>query len=125
VVRVHAPPPNSFPAPDVSGVRGLALPDLPATAVSILFAIIGWSEEGASAAAFFVLLLLMCVVQWMRPTLLVWGLLVCLFSAYAEAVIATPHNGTFTDYLLFSLCGAVPAVVLLFGRPKGQRALLS
>jgi hypothetical protein len=93
---------------------------LPAAAVSIFFAIVGWGEEGASAAAFFILLLLVCVVQWIRPTLLVWGLLVCIFSAYAAAVIATPHNGTFSGYLFFSLCGAVPAVVLLFGRPKGQ-----
>jgi hypothetical protein len=93
---------------------------MPAAAVLIFFAVMGWSEEGASAAAIFILLLLVCVVQWMRPTLLVWGLLVCLFSAYAAAVIATPHNGTFSDYLFFSLCGAVPAVVLLFGRPKGQ-----
>ena len=75
--------------------------------------------------AIFILLLLVCVVQWMRPTLLVWGLLVCLFSAYAAEVIATPHNGTFSDYLFFSLCGAGPAVVLLFGRPKGSMSAVA
>jgi hypothetical protein len=93
---------------------------LPAVVVSILFAIMGWGEEKASGAGLFILLLLVCVVQWVRPTLLVWALLLCLFSAYAVAVIATPHNGTFTDYLVFFLCGAVPAVVLLFGQPKSQ-----
>jgi hypothetical protein len=98
---------------------------MPAAAVLIFFAVMGWGEEGASAAAIFILLLLVCVVQWMRPTLLVWGLLVCLFSAYAAAVIATPHNGTFSDYLFFSLCGAVPAVVLLFGRPKGSMSAVA
>src|ERR1700739_439469 len=76
---------------------------LPAAAVAILFALVGWGEEGPSGAALFILLLLVCVVQWVRPTFLVWGLLLCLFSAYAVAVIAIPHNGTFTDYLVFSL----------------------
>ena len=93
---------------------------LPAAAVSIFFAMMGWGEGGASGATIFLVLLLVCAVQWVRPTLLIWGLLLCLFSTYAVVVIATPHNGTFTDYLVFFLCGATPAVVLLFGRPKSQ-----
>jgi hypothetical protein len=91
---------------------------LPAAVVSLLFAIMGWGEEGPSGAALFIILLLVCLVQWLYPTLLVWGLLLILFSAYAVVVIATPHNGTFTDYLVFFLCGAIPSVVLLLGRPK-------
>jgi hypothetical protein len=39
---------------------------LPAAA-AILFAVMGWGEEGASGAALFILLLVICVVQWVRP----------------------------------------------------------
>jgi hypothetical protein len=95
---------------------------LPAALVSGFFALMGWGEGGISGAALFILLLGLCVVQWVYPTLLMWGLLLSLFSAYAVAVVVTPHNGTFADYMFFFFCGAVPAVLLLFGKPKKKNA---
>jgi hypothetical protein len=78
----------------------------------------GWSEEGAPGAALFILTAgdVRCPVGLSHSLSL--GLLVCLFSSYAATVIATPHNDTFTDDRLLSLCSAVPAVLLLFGRPR-------
>ncbi len=40
------------------------------------------------------------------------------FVTFAVAVAVTPHNGTLTEYLLFFLYGAVPAVSLFFVRPR-------
>jgi hypothetical protein len=91
---------------------------LPTAFVSAFFALMGWGAEGFSGAALYILLLLLCFTQWVYPTLLVWGLLLFLFSAYAVAVAATPHAGLLTDYVVFFLCGAVPAALLLLGRPK-------
>jgi hypothetical protein len=71
-----------------------------------------------SGAALYILLLLVCLTQSVYPTRLGWVLLFGLFSAYAVAVAVTPSNGTLTDYVVFLLCGAVPAAALLLAWPK-------
>jgi hypothetical protein len=86
--------------------------------VSIFFALMGWGEGGLSGAALYILLLLVSLTQSVYPTRLGWVLLFGLFSAYAVAVAVTERNGTLTDYVVFLLCGAVPAAALLFAWPK-------
>jgi len=82
----------------------------------------GWGEEGLSAAWPFLLMLLLCLIQWVYPTLLGWILLLLPCVTYAIVVAATPGNGTPGDYLFFLLCGAVPAAVLLLFRPWSDKA---
>jgi len=91
---------------------------LPVALVSVLFALMGWGEEGLSAAWPFILLLFVCLIQAAYPTLLGWALLFASCVAYALLVAFSPENGTRGDYIFFLLCGAVPAAVLLFLRPR-------
>jgi hypothetical protein len=91
---------------------------VPVALVSILFAMMGWGEDGLSAAWPFILLLFVCLIQSVYPTLLGWALLVTPCLAYALLVAFSPENGTRTDYIFFILCGALPAAVLLLLRPR-------
>ena len=91
---------------------------LPVAVVSVLFAVMGWDEEGLSAAWPFILLVFVCLIQAVYPTLLGWTLLFASCVAYTLLVAFSPENGTRGDYVFFLLCGAVPAAVLLFLRPK-------
>ena len=84
---------------------------LPAVCVLALFAFWGWGEGGLRAAGLYLLLLLLCVIQLIYPTLLVWWLLSCPFSMYAVAVAITPQSGPYGRK-------AVPAGTLVFGRPR-------
>jgi hypothetical protein len=94
---------------------------LPLALVLSWFAVWGWGEEGIVAALPFLLLLLVCVVQCVYSTLLGWMVLFVLCVVYAVAIAVTPHNGTPTDYVVFFLCGAVPAAFLFFVRPTSER----
>ena len=91
---------------------------LPVAFVSVLFALMGWDDGGFSAVWPFSLLLIVCLIQCSYPTLLGWGLLLAPCLAYAVVVAFSPENGTIGDYIFFLLCGAVPAAVLLFLRPR-------
>jgi len=93
-------------------------PYLPAALVLVLFAAMGWGEEGLSAACPYLLLLLLCSFQCAYATFLGWMLLFISFATYTVAVAVTPHNGTLTDYIFFLSCGAVPATFLFFVRPS-------
>jgi hypothetical protein len=93
---------------------------LPIALVSAFFALYGYGDEGLSAAYPFLLLLLVCVLQSFYPTFLGWALLLGLSLAYTLLVAFSPENGTRGDYIFFLLCGAVPAIFLLFLRPKSK-----
>ncbi len=95
---------------------------VPVALVSILFAMMGWGEEGFSAAWPFILLLFVCLIQFVYPTLLGWALLLTPCVAYALLVAFSPENGTRSDYIFFILCGAVPAAVLLLLRPRTKES---
>jgi len=90
---------------------------LPIALVSAFFALYGYGDEGFSAACPFLLLLLVCVLQSIYPTFLGWALLLGLSLAYTAMGAFSPENGTKGDYIFFLLCGAVPAIFLLFLRP--------
>jgi|SRR5580658_5506248 hypothetical protein len=90
---------------------------LPLAAILCWLALWGWGEGGVVAAWPYLLLLLVCGVQCVYSTLLGWVLLFVPCVVYALAVAVTPHNGTVSDYVVFFLCGAVPAAFLLLVRP--------
>ena len=91
---------------------------LPVAFVSVLFSLMGWDDGGFSAAWPFILLLIVCLIQSTYPTLLGWALLLVPCVGYPLDVAFSPENGTRGDYVFCLLCGAVPAAVLLFLRPK-------
>jgi hypothetical protein len=94
---------------------------LPIVLVVSWFAAMGCAEEGIRAAWPYLLLLLLCLIQCVYATVLGWTFLFIPCVVYAVAVAVTPHNGTLTDYLVFFLCGAVPATFLFFVRPSRKK----
>jgi len=97
---------------------------LPIAIVLAFFALYAFGEEGIGAAWLFLLLLLVCVLQVVYPTLLVWALLLSASLAYTLAVAFSPHSGGEFfggEFVFFLLCGAVPAAVLFFLRPTARR----
>ena len=76
-----------------------------------------WSmEESVWGATPCVIVLLLLAFQFFRPTLLGWSFLFLLFAAYGIAIVwqATVSG----DYFMGSFFGLLPAVVLLWARPK-------
>jgi len=93
---------------------------LPIASVWAFFALYGFGDEGFWAACPFLLLLLVCLLQFVYPTLLGWMLLFGASLAYTLAVAFNPHKGPLFEFIFFFLCGAVPAAVLFFWRPTKQ-----
>jgi hypothetical protein len=97
--------------------RGYWWAYVPFAFVSAFFAVWGWGDGGFSAAWPYILLLGICLVQWIRPTCIVWILMFASSVFYAVAVAVTLRNGPFGDYVFFFACGAIPAVALICARP--------
>jgi len=87
---------------------------LPIATVLAFFALYGFGDEGFWAGCPFLLLLLVCLLQFIYPTLLGWMLLFGASLAYTLAVAFNPHKGPLFEFVFFLLCGAVPAAVLFF-----------
>lgn len=90
---------------------------LPIALVSAFFALYGFGDEGLWAASPFLALLVVCLLQFVFPTLLGWALLFGASLAYTVAVALSPRKGPLHEYVFFFLCGAVPAATLFFLRP--------
>lgn len=93
---------------------------LPAALVMIFFGLLGWGEEGVQAAGLYIVLLLVCLIQALYPTRLVWAVLFSLFSAYTVAVAMRPDSTAPGEYVFFLMCGTLPAIALLCGWPKSD-----
>jgi hypothetical protein len=64
--------------------------------------------------------ILLCALQFFRPTILKWGLLTAGFSAYA-IIVATNFSEfkeSASEFVVFLLAGALPAVGLFLSWPK-------
>jgi hypothetical protein len=88
---------------------------VPVALITALFGLMAWHDGGAWL---YVLLLLVCLIQSVYPTIFGWGLLFTPCAVYTVAVAVTLQNGPGAEYVFFLLCGAVPAAVLFFGKPK-------
>jgi hypothetical protein len=86
--------------------------------ILVVFAFFSAGEGGLIGALPYVPFIALCTVQFLRPTLLGWILLTAMFAAYAIAVAAHWKSLTRLDLEVFLSAGLVPAVVLLFFRPK-------
>jgi hypothetical protein len=73
---------------------------------------------GIGGTVIYVPILLICIAQFLRPTLLGWLLLVALFSAYAIGVATHLKHLTRLDLVVFLSIGFVPVIGLLWSRPK-------
>jgi len=73
---------------------------------------------GIGGTVVYVPILLICIAQFLRPTLLGWLLLVALFSAYAIGVATHLKHLTRLDLVVFLSIGFVPVIGLLWSRPK-------
>jgi hypothetical protein len=86
--------------------------------VAVLFGILGAGMEGDLRSSVpYIVVLVLCVVQFLWPTLLGWFVLTALFWAYAIAV-GIKFQPPAGEYVLFLLLGALPAFALLFSWPK-------
>jgi hypothetical protein len=59
-----------------------------------------------------------CVVQFVRPTLLVWAVLMFAFSVYTVGVAVHFKTLTTGDFIVFLSVGLIPAATLLWARPR-------
>lgn len=61
-----------------------------------------------------------CVIQFVRPTLLGWSLLIGAFSLYTAAVLASSRQPS-GEFLLFLIVGGMPLLALLWSWPRPSR----
>ena len=87
-------------------------------AIFVVFALFSAGEGGLIGALPYIPFVALCTVQFLRPTLLGWIVLTAMFAAYAIAVAAHWRSLTRLDLEAFLSVGLVPAVALLFFRPK-------
>jgi hypothetical protein len=59
-----------------------------------------------------------CVGQFLRPTLLVWAVLVLAFLAYTVGVAVQFKALTVGDFVVFLSVGLIPTVALLWAWPR-------
>ncbi|MCU1285458.1 MAG: hypothetical protein JWO13_1808 [Acidobacteriales bacterium] len=91
-------------------------------AVTTLFGVFSVGMTGGyEAIGLYMVLDAICIWQFIRPTLLGWSLLMLAFSTYALLVVAH-YEPPLNEFLLFLACGVVPALVLIWARPRQQRA---
>ena len=63
-------------------------------------------------------LIVACVVQFLRPTLLVWAILMLTFVVYTVAVVVHFRELTTGDLVVFLPVGLIPAIALLWAWPR-------
>jgi hypothetical protein len=81
-------------------------------AVIAFFEVLSLHEGGNPLYA---LLLAVTIMQFVRPTLFVWSLLLIVFGGYACAVLFVSRSG---DALGWASLGVLPAAMLLWARPR-------
>jgi len=93
---------------------------IPVFIVVVLFTLMGLSDEGFVGMLHFFALLIICIAQLKFRTLAGWLLLLGVSAWYTFDVILHPGNahGQWLDYVVFTACGAIPAIALLIFRPR-------
>jgi hypothetical protein len=75
--------------------------------------------EGSIVAVLpYLALIFACVVQFLRPTLLVWAILMLAFVVYTVAVVAHFRQLTTDDLVVFLPVGLIPTMALLWAWPR-------
>jgi len=75
-----------------------------------------WSaEESIWGATPCVIVLLILSIQFARPSLLGWGILILIFATYAFAMIS---QGTRDDYKMGVTFGVLPAICVVLAWPR-------
>jgi hypothetical protein len=81
-------------------------------AIVVFFGALSLHEGGSVVYA---IVLVAVVLQLVRPTVFVWGLLVTVFAAYGIAVLLLVHSSDESGWALF---GIIPAAMLFWARPQ-------
>ena len=87
--------------------------------VILLFGFLGAAMIGDLLALLFpyLPLVVLCVAQFLRPTLLGWFALTALFASYTVAVAVSFQLPT-GEYVPFLLIGGIPTIGLLWSWPR-------
>lgn len=85
--------------------------------VVLVFALVASAMGGLVAGLIYLPAIALCLVQFFRPMLLGWFVLVVAFSAYTIAVAVRWESLTRLDSYVFLVIGLVPALTLLRSRP--------
>ena len=86
--------------------------------VALFYGVLGVGMEGDVVVGVpYLVLIVLCLVQFFRPTLLVWGLLLAAFGAAAIAMVVN-YQEPAGEWMLFFLCVAIPACGLLYTWPR-------
>lgn len=84
----------------------------------VIYGLIAAAMGGLSATILYIPLLALCIVQFVRPTLLVWFVLTALFSTGTVLVVMQLNESPANELVIFlSLMGA-PAVALIVIWPR-------
>lgn len=65
----------------------------------------------------YLIIVAVCVIQFLRPTLLGWSLLVAAFAVYTAATLLSSRQPAH-EFFVFVLIGGLPTVALVWSWPK-------
>jgi len=83
--------------------------------LGIVFLFFMWATEEGLTALWYIPIMVIIIVQYLRPTLLLWTLLLAMFGAYTIAVLG--HASFLRDYYGVPF-GLLPTIALLWAYPK-------
>jgi len=86
--------------------------------VALFFALLGVGmEDDWIAGVPYVVVAALCLLQCIRPTVLVWSLLLLAFGSYTIAM-ALSFSQPAGEWRFFLACGGIPTVALLCAWPR-------
>jgi hypothetical protein len=81
-----------------------------------------WNDEYLSRLWPYPALIIGCIVQTWRPTTLGWAVIFAAFASYSVVVLVAPARLSIGEYLVFTVLGPVPSILLFMSRPKLNRS---
>ena len=89
--------------------------------IVVLFAFVSVGMEGSlGAGVVFLPFLLICIAQFLRPTLLLWAVLTLAFVVYTVAIVADFRSLTTLDLGVSFSITFIPSILLLWARPRAD-----
>ena len=76
-----------------------------------------WATEEGLTALWYIPIMVIIIVQYLRPSLLLWTLLLAMFGAYTIAVLG--HASFLRDYYGVPF-GLLPTIGLLWAYPRSM-----
>jgi len=86
--------------------------------VVLLFALFAAAMGGIVGDIVYLPIIAICLLQFLRPTILGWFLLTVIFLGYAVGVAMQWRDLSRIDFMVFLLIGLVPALALLWSWPR-------